>query len=168
MRADAHVDVLALLVEGDARIFGQVGDVLDLVLLAALLHELDGFFARELEGLDLEVLLGDLFHLGFDGREVFHGYLRVTEVDVIVKAVLGRRAVPEHGLRVQAPDRLGKNMCCGMSDDVELFFLRAFVDMTIVIENLQRDTPLMPVLIIVRRLHHYLALVRGLSRFSNS
>ena len=72
VRADAHVDVLALLVESDARVFGQIGDVLDLVLLAAFLHELDGLLARELEGLDLEVLLADLLHLGFDGREVFH------------------------------------------------------------------------------------------------
>ena len=35
VRAHAHVDVLALLVERDARVLGKVADVLDLVLLAA-------------------------------------------------------------------------------------------------------------------------------------
>ena len=39
MRADAHVDVFALLIEADHGILGKVTDVLLLVLALPLMHE---------------------------------------------------------------------------------------------------------------------------------
>ena len=118
VRADAHVDVLALLEEGDARVLVEVADVLDLVLLAALLHELDGLGAGQLEGRELEVLLHDLLHLGLDGGQVVLGELLVAQIDVVVEAVVGRRTVGEVGLRVQALDGLGHDMGRGVTDNV--------------------------------------------------
>ncbi len=46
--ADAHIDVVALLVEGELGVFGQVADVLDLVVLLTLLHK--GFTASARAG----------------------------------------------------------------------------------------------------------------------
>ena len=94
MGADAHVDVVALLVEGDAGVVVQVADVLDLILLAALLHKGDGLGAGLLVHGELEVLLDDLLHLGLDRGEVVLADLdALGQVDVVVEAVVGRGAV---------------------------------------------------------------------------
>ena len=92
--ADAHVDVVALLVEGDAGVVVQVADVLDLVLLAALLHKGDGLGAGLLVHGKLEVLLDDLLHLSLDRGEVVLADLdALGQVDVVVEAVVGRGTV---------------------------------------------------------------------------
>ena len=136
MGANAHVDVVALLVERDAGVLGKVADVLDLVLLATLLHELDGLGARKLEHGELEVLLADLLHLGLDGGQVVLADLLVAKVDVVVEALLGGRAVGEVRLGVQALDGLGQNVGRGVTDDVGDLVCRALVHVTVVVENL--------------------------------
>ena len=136
VRADAHVDVLALLVERDARVVSQIADVLDLVVLVAFLHKRDGLFARQLERRELQVLLGDLAHLGLDRREIFFRNLRVAQVDIVIKAVVGRRTVTEIGLWVEPLYGLGHDVRCRMAQYVELFALRAFAYMTVVVKNL--------------------------------
>ena len=141
VRAHAHVDVLALLVEGDAGVVGQVADVLDLVLLAALLHEGDGLGTRQLEDRELEVLLHDLSHLGLDGVEVLLGdLLALGQVDVVVEAVVRGRAVGEVGLGVEALDGLGHDVGGAVADDVRDLLGRALVDVTVVVEDLHGNT----------------------------
>ena len=66
MRTGAEVGELALLVEADDGVLGQVVDELDLERLVLLLHELDGFRARQLKALELELFLADLAHFGLD------------------------------------------------------------------------------------------------------
>ena len=136
VRAHAHVDVLALLVERDAGVLGQVADVLELVLLVALCHELLGVLARELEGLELQVLLADLLHLGLDRGEVVLADLLVAEVDVIEEAVVGGGAIGKVRLGVQALDGLRHDVGGGVADDVELLVSRALGHMAVVAENL--------------------------------
>ena len=115
----------------------KVADVLDLVLLAALLHVLDGLFARKLVDLELQVLLADLAHLLFDAREVLLGdFLALRQVDIVVEAIVGCRAECEVGIRVQALDGLCHDMGCGVADYVELLVLGAFCDVAVVVQNL--------------------------------
>ena len=134
VRAHAHVDVLALLIEGDAGVLGKVADVLDLVLLAALLHEGDGLLARELEDRELEVLLHDLLHLRLDGREVLLGdLLTLGEVDVVVEPVVRGGAVGEVGLGIEALDGLCHDVRSAVANDVGNLVCRALVDVTVVI-----------------------------------
>ncbi len=141
VRADAHVDVFALLIERDARVLRQVADVLDLVLLAAFLHERDRFGVRELEDAEFQVLLADLLHLGFDGGEVLFGDFRVGEVDVVVEPVIGGGTVAEVGFGIQALDRLRHDVGGGVAQDVELFVLGAFGDRSVVIQDLHGNSP---------------------------
>ena len=93
--------------------------MLDLVLLAALLHEGDGLGARQLKGLELEVLLDDLLHLGLDGGQVLLGEGLVAEIDVVVETVVGGRTVGEVGLGIQALDGLGHDVGGGVADDMQ-------------------------------------------------
>ena len=64
MRACAEVGELALRVERDVRIFGQIVDQLDLIRLVLFLHIFDGFLTRQLKALELQLFLADLAHLG--------------------------------------------------------------------------------------------------------
>ena len=57
MRACAEVGELALTVEADDGILGQVVDKLDLIGLVLLFHELYSLGAGQLEALELELLL---------------------------------------------------------------------------------------------------------------
>ena len=143
VRAHAHVDVLALLIEGDAGVLGKVADVLDLVLLATLLHEGDGLLARELEDRELEVLLHDLLHLGLDCRKVLLGdLLALGQVDVVVEAVVGCGAVGEVSLGVQALHGLRHDVGGAVTDDVGDLVRRALVDVTVVVQDLHGNTSL--------------------------
>ena len=142
VRADAHVDIVALLVEADDRVLRQVADVLDLVDFAALLHERDGFLARQGERLDRQVLLDDLVHLRLDLGEVALIELHIAQVHVVVEAVLGRRAVGKVRLRVQLLNRLREDMRRRMAQNVQFFLLRALSDNAIFVDDLHTNTSL--------------------------
>ena len=135
--ADAHVDVVALLVEGDARVLVEVADMLDLVLLAALLHKGDGLCAGLLEDPELEVLLADLLHLGLDGGQVvLADLLALGEVDVVVEAVVGRGAIGEVGAGIQARDGLGHDVGGRVAHDVGDLIGGALDDLAVVLQDL--------------------------------
>ena len=138
MGTNAHVNVVALLVEGDARIVGQIADVLNLVLLVALLHELDGLFARKLERREFQVLFHDLLHFGFNRGEVFLADFLVAQVNIVVEAIVGRGTVGEVGLGIQAFDGLRHNVRRGMAHDVRDFFLGQLGDGAVVVKGLHR------------------------------
>lgn len=137
MGADAHVDVVALLIEGDAGVVVQVADVLDLVLFAALLHKGDGLGAGLLVHGELEVLLDDLLHLGLDrGKVVLADLDALGQVDVVVKAVVGRGAVGKVGLGIEALDGLRHDVRGRVADDVRDLVLRELGHRTVIVECL--------------------------------
>ena len=120
--------------------------MLDLVLLAALLHELDGLGARQLEGRELEVLLHDLLHLVLDGGQVVVGDLgALGKVDVVVEAVLGGGAIGKVGLGVQALDGLRHDVGGGVADDVRDLVLRQLGYVPVVVERFHMMLPPMDV-----------------------
>ena len=123
VRACAEVCKLALRVERDVRVFGQVVDQLDLIRLILFLHIFDGFLARQLEALELQLFLADLAHLGLDGVEIF---LREVErsVEVIIEAVVDGRADGQLDLRPQALDGLRHDVGTGVP--VRFAVLRVF------------------------------------------
>ena len=123
VRSDAHIDVLALLEEAELGLVGQVSH------------------AGQDEGLDGQILFGDLAHLLLDVGQVFVGQLGVAEVNVVVEAVLGGGAEGEVSLRVEALDGLSHNVGCGMTDNVQFLVLRALVHMTVLIDDLHGVTP---------------------------
>ena len=122
MRAGAEVNEVALTIEADRGVLGQVVDELDLVGLLALFHEPDGFLTRKLEALKLQFFLADLAHLGLEflqnlGRKRFRG------VEVIVEAVIDRRADGKLDLGVQALHRLGEDVAGRVAVGVFEFFV---------------------------------------------
>ncbi len=70
MGPDAHVDIVALLIECDASVCRQIANVLNLIRLSSAGHELNGLRTWQLEGRDLLICLGYLVHLLLDGRKV--------------------------------------------------------------------------------------------------
>ena len=123
VRAGAEVGELALGVEGDVRVGGQVVDELDLVRLVLFLHVFDSFLARQLKALELQLFLADLAHFGLDGIEMLLGKVE-RGVKVVVEAVVDRRADGELDLRIQALDGLRHHVGTGVP--VRLAILRVF------------------------------------------
>ena len=136
VRADAHVDVIALLIEGQGRILGQVADVLHLVVLAAIRHQPDGFLPGQREGLDGQILLDDLLHFLLDGGQILIGQLHITQIHVVVEALLGGGAVGKVGLRVEVLQRLGQDVGRAVTDDVQLVLRGTFADNAVVVDDL--------------------------------
>ena len=116
MGAGAQVGEVALLVNGELPALGGVlFQQLQLVGLAgenfaALLHGDDPLFQGQ-------VLFDDLLHLGFDGLKVAGGQGPVG-LDVVVPAVLQRRADAEVGAGEQMLYRLGHHMGRGVPESV--------------------------------------------------
>ena len=139
--SDAHVNVLALLEEAELGLVGQVSHVLDLIVLVALFHQLDSLCAGQDEGLDGQILFGDLVHLLLDVGQVFVGQLGVAQIDIVVEAVLGGRAKGKVSLGVQALDGLRHDVSSGVADNMQFLVLRALVHMTVLIDDLHGVTP---------------------------
>ena len=113
VRTGAEVGELALLVEADDGVLGQVVDELDLERLVLLLHELDGFLARQLKALELELFLADLAHLRLDLLQMLRRKGEGSE-QIVVEAGLDAGADGELHLGPQALDRLRQHMGAGV------------------------------------------------------
>ena len=133
--ADAHIDIVALLVEADDGILGQVADVLLLILGVTVVHELDGLVPGQDEGLDGQVRLDDLLHLFFDGFQVLVGQLLVAEVHIIIEALLGSGTIGKVRIGVQMLDGLGHNVGSRMPQNVLGFLSGALCYSTVFVDD---------------------------------
>ena len=122
MGAGAQVHELALLVEADDRVLGQVVDELHLVGLAPLLHELHGLFPGQLEPLQLQLLLADLPHLRLQLSQLVLGE-GLGGVEVVVEAVVDGRADGQLHLRVQPLHGLGQDVRAGVPVGLAIFLV---------------------------------------------
>ena len=110
MRTGAQLVKLTLAEEGNLfALAGVFADQLDFVNLALGFHPGDGLVRIQLIPLERQRLLDDFFHLGLDffenlGREwSFH-------IEIIVKAVVDRRADGKLCVGIQTLDRLRQHM----------------------------------------------------------
>ena len=85
MRARAQVGEIALTVEGNRRVLGQIVDQLDLVRL--VLHQFQRFRTGQLKALQTLVLLDDAGHFLFDGGQILVCE-RGGDVEIVVEAVV--------------------------------------------------------------------------------
>jgi len=111
--AGAQVGELALLIEGDVGVGGQVVDELHLVGLLLLLHELQGLFPGQLEPLQFQLFLADLPHLRLDLLQMLRGEGEGS-VQVVVPALVDGGADGQLHLRPQALHGLGHHVGAGV------------------------------------------------------
>ena len=91
-----------------------------LVVLAQVLEERDRLVARHHLALDLQVALGELRHVLFDGRKIFRRE-RALVGEIVVEAVLDHRADGDLRIREQLLHRLRQQMRRRMADDFQAF-----------------------------------------------
>ncbi len=130
MGTGAEVGELALRVEGNDRIGGQIVDQLHLVGLALGLHVGDGLGTGLLAALQMQALLADLLHLGLDLLQMLVGEGEGS-VKVVVPAQINGRTDGQLDLGPEALDRLRHDMRAGVPvgfaigfvfERVEIFF----------------------------------------------
>ena len=111
--ASAEIHELALFIEGDDRVLGQVVDELHLVGLALLLHVGDGLLTGQLKTLQLQLLLADFphFHLKLLHLGLGKG---LGGVEVVIEAVVDAGADGQLNLRVEALHGLGQHVGAGV------------------------------------------------------
>ena len=143
--ADAHINVVALLVEADDGILGQVADVLLLILGVTLLHQLDGLVSGQDEGLDGQICLDDLLHLLFNFQEILVGELSVAEVHIVVEALFGSGAVGKVRIGIQMLDGLGHDVGGGVAQNVLLLFRGAFGNGAVFVDDFHSIAPFLSV-----------------------
>ena len=85
-----------------------------------------GFVTGDRLVFELLVFLGDLLHLGLDFLEIV-GRDAVLHFEVVVEAVLHRRAIGELGIRPDAQDSGGHDVGGGVAHALEVGHLGAFV-----------------------------------------
>ena len=122
MGTGAQVGELALPIEGDVGVLGQVLNQLHLVGLPLLLHIADGLLPGQLEPLQLQLLLADLAHLGLDLLQVLLGE-GLGAVQVIVEAVVDGRANGQLGVGPEPLDGLGQHMGAGVPVGLAIGFV---------------------------------------------
>ena len=104
VRPPTQIDELAVFVKGQGLAFFQVGE--DFLFVGSVGDHFFRFLARNIDSLELVVLLDDPLHLAFDLFQVF-GRKRLGHVEVVVEAVVNGRAdgqlrvreEAQHGLR---------------------------------------------------------------------
>ena len=132
--ADTHIDIIALLIECDPRILSKISDMLDLINLSSVFHQLDRFRTGKFECLDRQILFGDLRHLGFDRSQILIREFLSVQIHVIIESALCSRTVGKLGLRVKTLYRLCHNMRSSMSDNVSFFLCRENLHLSVIIE----------------------------------
>ena len=143
--ADTHINIVALLVEADDGILGQVADVLLLILGVTLLHQLDGLVSGQDEGLDGQVCLDDLLHFLLDFQKVLVGELSVAEVHIVVEALFGSGAVGKVRIGIQMLDGLGHDVGGGVAQNVLLLFRGAFGNGAVFVDDFHSIAPFLSV-----------------------
>ena len=121
MRANAHVNVFTLLVEGDVCVRSKIANVLNLVRLAALLHVGNSLIARKLKRLNLEVLFDNLLHLSLNSWEIVLVNLGISKINVIVETIFGCWTIGKLCVRIQTLQSLSKQMSCIVANNLKLF-----------------------------------------------
>ena len=113
MGAGAQVGELALLIEGDVGVLGEIVDELYLIRLALLLHELDGLRPGQLEPLQGQLFLADLAHLGLD---LLHDLRGEGEggVQIVVEALFNGGADGQLHLGIETFDCLRQDVGAGV------------------------------------------------------
>ena len=114
VRARAQVGEVALTVEGNVRVLGQVADQLDFIRLALFFHELDGFLPGQLKALQLVVLLDDAAHFLLHFLQEVGGE-GLVHVEIVVEAVVDGGADGQLGLRAQLFHGLSQHVAGGMA-----------------------------------------------------
>ncbi len=122
--AAAQIDPVALRIEGDSFVFRQVLDQLGLVFLAALLEEFYPLVAVDHRADEGRVAGDDFPHPRLDRREVFRGE-RFVAREIIVKAVLDRRADGDLGAGIEVLHGLGQHMGGVVADHAQSGFVAA-------------------------------------------
>ena len=117
----AEVDEPVLLIDRHVRLAAprQEVDLIDLVALIARGEELARGVDVEHRPLERRTLLDDLAHRGLDRREVLFGE-RPRQLEVVVEAVLDRRAESEPRPREQLLNGLRQHMGRRVPEDVEV------------------------------------------------
>ena len=121
VRTNTHVNIFALLVEGDVCVRSKIANVLNLIRLAALLHVSNSLIARKLKRLNLEVLFDDLLHLSLNCWEIVLVNLGVSKINVIVETVFGCWTIGKLCVRIQTLQSLSKQMSCIVTNNLKLF-----------------------------------------------
>ncbi len=123
VRAAAQVGERAVAVERDgldSLVLHEVLDQLDLVVLVLGLEALERLLDAHVAALERLVRLHVLAHRGLDARQVLLGQLGpLGELEVVVEAVLDRRADADLHARVELQDRLGEHVRGVVADQLE-------------------------------------------------
>ena len=116
MRPAAEIREVALPIEGDRTVRGV--NQLGLVHLAVGFEQLPSFVRTDLPSLPLAAL-GDLTaHLVLEPGEIVLAD-RLGKLEVVVEAVIDRRADRHLGAGEQTTGRLGEQMCCRVTKDAQ-------------------------------------------------
>ena len=119
MGACAEVGELALRIEGDHLVLGQILNQLHLIVLTLLTEECNRLCTGNLAADKRQILLDDLLHFLFDITKIGIRQL-VLHVEIVVEAVLDRRSDRElhMALRIQALHRLRHDVRRRMAQSV--------------------------------------------------
>ena len=120
MGPGAEVGEVALLIEGDHRVLGEVVDQLHLVGLVHLLHQLQRLRPGQFKALQLLLGLADPAHFRLDGLEVIGGK-DVLTVHVVVEPVVDGGADGKLCARVQVLNGLRHDVAAGVVVGVAVF-----------------------------------------------
>ena len=123
MRTRAQIGEIALTIEGDHRVLGQIVDQLDLVRLTFGLHQFQRLGAGQLKALERVIRLDDALHFLFDLLEIV-GRKGLGAIKVIVETVVDSRTDGQLGIRIERLDRLRQHMGRSVAVNAAAFLVR--------------------------------------------
>ena len=118
MRAGAHVEPIALAVDGDLLVFGDLANPFGLEALAMLTEIIGDPVATPELARDLLVAVDDLAHALLDGGEIIRREGRLAG-EIVIEAVLDRRPEGDLGAGIKLLHRLGQDMGAVVAQQIE-------------------------------------------------
>ena len=122
MRAGAEVGKIALLIEANNSVLGQVINELYLIGLLLFFHKFDSFSAGQLKTLEFELFLADFAHFGFQSSQII-GSERSRSIKIIVEAVIDAGADGQLYIGVQSFHSLRQYVGAGVPIGFAIVFV---------------------------------------------
>ena len=143
VRTRAEVGKIALREQRNFGVFGQRGNEFDFIIFAEVAKHFQSVGAADNTAFQLEILLDDIFHFGFNVCQILVGEL-AFHINIVIETGVDSRTDSEFnifavGAAVKVPDSLRHNMRRGVAERVQCLGAVDFRDTAVLRDNFFHD-----------------------------
>ena len=122
MWSATHIYIFLMVIQTHSFFIGHIFNQAQLIIFMTLLKYINYLFARGNFFNYIIILCNQFFHASFDCSNIF-GCKRTLVPDIIIEAIFNYRSDNHFGFRIQLFNGMTNQMCTGVTNDFDTFFI---------------------------------------------